>query len=150
MSMTDPQGGEARAGDLAARLAPLDLTARLHLIAREVPGRLVFTTSLGIEDQVLTHAIALAKLAGARIEIATLDTGRLFPETYDTGSRPRPPTASASSPTCPSGRRRKLSCATRASTASAARSPRGRPAAASARSSRSGGRLPAPPAGSPA
>ncbi|WP_163361146.1 phosphoadenosine phosphosulfate reductase domain-containing protein, partial [Escherichia coli] len=40
-----------------------------------------FTTSLGIEDQALTHALALAK---SRTEIVTLDTGRLFPETYDT------------------------------------------------------------------
>ncbi|HEV7872869.1 MAG TPA: phosphoadenylyl-sulfate reductase, partial [Enterovirga sp.] len=36
--------------------------------------------SLGIEDQALTHALALAK---SRTEIVTLDTGRLFPETYD-------------------------------------------------------------------
>lgn len=84
MSLMDPREVEARAGALATRLAALDLPARLALIAREVPGRLVFTTSLGIEDQVLTHAIAMAKLAGTRIEIATLDTGRLFPETYET------------------------------------------------------------------
>ena len=84
MSLTDSRAAEAQAGELAVRLAPLDLPARLDLIAREVPGRLVFTTSLGIEDQVLTHAVALAKLAGTRIEIATLDTGRLFPETYET------------------------------------------------------------------
>ncbi len=58
MSLTDQK--TAAADDLARRLAPLDLPARLALIAQEVPGRLVFTTSLGIEDQVLTHAIALA------------------------------------------------------------------------------------------
>ncbi|GJD34349.1 phosphoadenylyl-sulfate reductase [Methylobacterium aerolatum] len=86
MSLTDPT---TAADDLGRSLAPLDLQDRLTLIAREVPGRLVFTTSLGIEDQVLTHALAMAKLAGARgddgrVEIATLDTGRLFPETYDT------------------------------------------------------------------
>ncbi|GEP11419.1 phosphoadenylyl-sulfate reductase [Methylobacterium gnaphalii] len=65
---------------LAERLAGLDLTGRIRLVEAEIPGRLVFTTSLGIEDQVLTHAIALAK---GRTEIVTLDTGRLFPETYD-------------------------------------------------------------------
>jgi phosphoadenosine phosphosulfate reductase len=65
---------------LAARLAGLDLIARIRLVEAEVSGRLVFTTSLGIEDQVVTHAIAMAK---GRTEIVTLDTGRLFPETYD-------------------------------------------------------------------
>ncbi len=65
---------------LAAAMAPLSLIARVRLVAARVPGRLVFTTSLGIEDQVLTHAIAHA---GSRVEIVTLDTGRLYPETYD-------------------------------------------------------------------
>lgn len=66
------------AAALTAELAGLDLEGRLTRIAA-LPGRKVFTTSLGIEDQVLTAAIARA---GARaIEIATLETGRLFPET---------------------------------------------------------------------
>ena len=43
------------------------------------PGTVLFTTSFGIEDQVLTHMIFENKI---RISIATLDTGRLFPETY--------------------------------------------------------------------
>ncbi|MDP4024211.1 phosphoadenylyl-sulfate reductase [Methylobacterium sp. NEAU 140] len=80
--MTRPDRSAADA--LAERLAGLDLTARLHAMAAQVPGRLVFTTSLGIEDQALTHALAMAKLAGSRVEIVTLDTGRLYPETYDT------------------------------------------------------------------
>ena len=71
---------ERAAQDLAAALAGLDLKARIALIEATVPGRLVFTTSLGIEDQALTHALAMAK---GRTEIVTLDTGRLFPETYD-------------------------------------------------------------------
>ncbi|GJE43121.1 phosphoadenylyl-sulfate reductase [Methylobacterium soli] len=65
---------------LAAAMAGLDLRQRIALVEAEIPGRLVFTTSLGIEDQALTHALALAK---SRTEIVTLDTGRLFPETYD-------------------------------------------------------------------
>lgn len=40
----------------------------------------VFATSLGQEDQVLTHLIATS---GLDIPIFTLDTGRLFPEAYD-------------------------------------------------------------------
>jgi phosphoadenosine phosphosulfate reductase len=43
----------------------------------------VFSTSFGIEDQVVTHMIASQQLP---IEIFTLDTGRLFPETYSTWS----------------------------------------------------------------
>jgi phosphoadenosine phosphosulfate reductase len=57
----------------------LSLSERLAHIAA-LPGRKVFTTSLGLEDQVLTHLIFTQNLP---IEIVTLDTGRLFPETYD-------------------------------------------------------------------
>lgn len=63
---------------LAARLAALDLPARLVAIRDATPGRLVFTTSFGLEDQVLAHAIATS---GVDVELVTLDTGRLFPET---------------------------------------------------------------------
>ncbi|ABY30629.1 phosphoadenylyl-sulfate reductase [Methylorubrum extorquens] len=68
------------AGDLAEAMAGLDLRGRIRLVEDRIPGRLVFTTSLGIEDQALTHALALNK---GRTEIVTLDTGRLYPETYD-------------------------------------------------------------------
>ncbi|WP_425228922.1 phosphoadenylyl-sulfate reductase [Sphingomonas sp.] len=52
-----------------------------RLIARAPAAddaRWVFTTSFGLEDQAITHAIATAGLA---VEIVTLDTGRLFAET---------------------------------------------------------------------
>lgn len=61
----------------------MGLNARLRRIAeaaREAGGEAVFTTSFGLEDQALTHAIADS---GAAIRLRTLDTGRLFPETYD-------------------------------------------------------------------
>lgn len=64
---------------LDAELASLDLTGRLSRIAA-LGGRVVFTTSLGIEDQVITAAIGLGRLP---IEVATLETGRLFQETVD-------------------------------------------------------------------
>ena len=44
------------------------------------PGRVAFASSLGLEDQVLTALIAAAQID---IPIFTLDTGRLYPETYD-------------------------------------------------------------------
>ena len=43
------------------------------------PGKVMFTTSFGIEDQVITHIIFENNIP---IEVITLDTGRLFPETY--------------------------------------------------------------------
>ena len=48
------------------------------------PGKVIFTTSFGVEDQVITHKIFSNNL---NIKIITLDTGRLFPETYDVFSK---------------------------------------------------------------
>lgn len=58
-----------------------DLAGRVADIARAVPGRVAFSTSLGLEDQAILHAIAES---GAGVDVFTLDTGRLFPETLDT------------------------------------------------------------------
>ncbi|HEX2727194.1 MAG TPA: phosphoadenylyl-sulfate reductase [Beijerinckiaceae bacterium] len=65
---------------LSALGAATSLAERLARIRREVTGRIVFTTSFGLEDQVLADAIFTS---GHDIEVVTLDTGRLFPETYD-------------------------------------------------------------------
>jgi len=43
-------------------------------------GKITFASSLGLEDQVLTHMITSID---PEVNIFTLDTGRLFPETYD-------------------------------------------------------------------
>jgi phosphoadenosine phosphosulfate reductase len=64
---------------LAPRLAPLDLDHRLQLVREFIPGQIVFTTSFGIEDQFITHSIFTQ---GLDIDVVTIDTGRLFPETY--------------------------------------------------------------------
>lgn len=55
----------------------------LRLLTGAFPGRVVFSTSFGIEDQVITHHILSADLP---ISIFTLDTGRLFAETYSVWS----------------------------------------------------------------
>ncbi len=70
---------------LQARLAFADgLAGRLAVLLSGPFARIVLTTSFGLEDQVLTHAAAAAMAAtGRTIRFATLDTGRLFPETYD-------------------------------------------------------------------
>ena len=52
---------------------------RLRSLRASVPGRIVFTTSFGIEDQAIAHLILTD---GLKIDVVTLDTGRLFPSTY--------------------------------------------------------------------
>jgi phosphoadenosine phosphosulfate reductase len=81
-----PRGTEplqASADRLADGFATLDLFGRLATARREIAGRIVFTTSFGLEDQAITHAILSQDLP---IEIVTLDTGRLFPQTYQVWS----------------------------------------------------------------
>ena len=58
-----------------------NLEENLKLIAEGINKKIVFSTSFGIEDQVILHAILSQKIKN--IEIFTLDTGRLFPETYE-------------------------------------------------------------------
>jgi phosphoadenosine phosphosulfate reductase len=67
----------AAALDLISGATPLE---RLRALRAAVTGRIVFTTSFGIEDQAIAHLIFTDKLD---IEVVTLDTGRLFPSTYD-------------------------------------------------------------------
>lgn len=75
--------GPETAAILDAELADLDLAGRIAHLAAHARAP-VFTTSLGIEDQVLLDAIARAdRSAGGRIRIVTLETGRLFAETLD-------------------------------------------------------------------
>jgi phosphoadenosine phosphosulfate reductase len=52
----------------------------LAFLANEYKDKVVFSTSFGQEDQVITALIAKNNLP---ITIFTLDTGRLFQETYD-------------------------------------------------------------------
>lgn len=52
----------------------------LEFLANEYKDKVVFSTSFGQEDQVITALIAKNELP---ITIFTLDTGRMFQETYD-------------------------------------------------------------------
>jgi phosphoadenylyl-sulfate reductase (thioredoxin) len=70
----------SRAERLRAVLQSLSPVERIARFRSEVGGRIVFTTSFGLEDQVILHLIAEQAVD---IDIVTLDTGRLFPETYD-------------------------------------------------------------------
>ena len=57
---------------------------RLEILVSAFKGKIIFTTSFGIEDQVITHKIFTNNLD---IKVVTLDTGRLFPETYEVFSQ---------------------------------------------------------------
>ena len=61
----------------AIKALPIDEV--LSLVAGQFPGKVVFSTSFSFEDQAISHLILHNRLP---IKIFTLDTGRLFPETY--------------------------------------------------------------------
>lgn len=67
------------ADDFTIDFAGLTMAERLRRTRAATQGRIVFTTSFGLEDQAITHEIFAQALA---IDVVTLDTGRLFPETY--------------------------------------------------------------------
>jgi phosphoadenosine phosphosulfate reductase len=67
--------------ELQSAFAELPVIDALHLTASLFPGKTKFSSSLGQEDQVLTDIIASNKIP---INIFTIDTGRMFNETYDT------------------------------------------------------------------
>jgi phosphoadenosine phosphosulfate reductase len=68
------------ANELNKILSGLSPLEGLKWVAEHFPKSVKFSTAFGIEDQVVTHLIAKNNIA---VEIFTLDTGRLFQETYD-------------------------------------------------------------------
>ncbi|GAB1406004.1 phosphoadenylyl-sulfate reductase [Lentimicrobium sp.] len=69
-----------RAEVLNNQLAGKPAAAVLKYFLNDFDGKVAFSSSLGAEDQVITHIIAGIN---ASASIFTLDTGRLFQETYD-------------------------------------------------------------------
>jgi phosphoadenosine phosphosulfate reductase len=65
---------------LLEKTVNLSIEETLAFLANEYKDKVVFSTSFGQEDQVITALIAKNDLP---ITIFTLDTGRLFQETYD-------------------------------------------------------------------
>jgi phosphoadenosine phosphosulfate reductase len=55
----------------------------LMALTKEAPGQVVFSTSFSWEDQLISHFIFSNNIP---INVFTLDTGRMFPETYSTWS----------------------------------------------------------------
>ena len=65
-------------------VANLTIVQSLAWLVREYENQVIFSTSFGVEDQIIAHLILTEKLP---ISIFTLDTGRLFAETYTLWSR---------------------------------------------------------------
>ena len=74
------QVSEEYAADMLEALNALDWHGRLAVLTKDSGFlNIAFSTSFSLEDQLITHDIASNKLP---IRIFTLDTGRLFEETY--------------------------------------------------------------------
>ncbi|UYZ58741.1 phosphoadenylyl-sulfate reductase [Hymenobacter latericus] len=75
---------DAQVAQIRQQLIGADALDTLRLIATEFTGKAAFSTSFGLEDQVIAHLIFAHDLP---IEVFTLDTGRNFQETYATWSK---------------------------------------------------------------
>jgi len=65
--------------ELTSRLTGKAIVDQFRILVSLFPGKVIFTTSFGMEDQVISHLIFKNNIP---VEVITLDTGRLFPETY--------------------------------------------------------------------
>jgi phosphoadenosine phosphosulfate reductase len=87
-NFSHPAPAAAPGAELAARwqeaLAGWPAAEVLKLLTGYFPGGVCFSTSFSFEDQVITDIICRAQAA---VSFFTLDTGRLFPETYGAWSR---------------------------------------------------------------
>ncbi len=66
---------------LLAQIESKPIEEAIRLLVQVYPGKVAFSTSFGHEDQVVTDIIFRNKL---EVRVFTLDTGRLFEETYQT------------------------------------------------------------------
>ncbi|MCU0364014.1 MAG: phosphoadenylyl-sulfate reductase [Bacteroidales bacterium] len=73
-----------RLEELKDELESLPVSGKLKKLAGMYQEEIIFTSSFGIEDQVITDIIFRNDI---NITVATLDTGRLFPETYKVFSK---------------------------------------------------------------
>jgi phosphoadenosine phosphosulfate reductase len=75
---------QKRVDELNEIVKSLDNVEALKFLATQYNGKIVFTTSFGYEDQVITDMLFKNDID---IKVVTLDTGRLFKETYKTYSQ---------------------------------------------------------------
>src|SRR5688572_23949103 len=64
---------------ISSRQSSASIDDSILELTEDFPGQVTFSTSFGFEDQVISHIILSNKIP---VSIFTLDTGRLFPETY--------------------------------------------------------------------
>ncbi|MEO8174922.1 MAG: phosphoadenylyl-sulfate reductase [Sediminibacterium sp.] len=64
---------------LNTQIESVSITEALAILSAAFPGKTTFSSSFSFEDQLITHTILQSELP---ISIFTLDTGRLFAETY--------------------------------------------------------------------
>ncbi|MFD1186042.1 phosphoadenylyl-sulfate reductase [Pontibacter rugosus] len=69
----------AKLDTLRTALSQIPAEEGLRILAQEFQGSIAFSSSLGVEDQLVTHYIFENNLP---IRVFTLDTGRLFNESY--------------------------------------------------------------------
>ena len=66
--------------EIIEKIEGSSLVESIDIVAKLLPGEVVFSSSLGQEDQVITDAISKNNIP---VKIFTLDTGRMFNETYE-------------------------------------------------------------------
>ena len=69
---------------ISAKINPLDIVESITNLANDFVGEVAFSTSFSWEDQAIAHLIFSNQLP---VDVFTLDTGRMFAETYSTWSR---------------------------------------------------------------
>ncbi len=83
MSMTEVLNSN-QVPTLIQQIKDLSVESAIGVFVHSFPGKVTFSTSFSYEDQVITDIIQTNNLP---VSLFTLDTGRLFPETYSTWSR---------------------------------------------------------------
>ncbi len=68
---------------LAERLGSMTIDDAFDYLSTEFKGETIFSTSFGKEDQAISHILFSGNYP---VSVFTLDTGRLFPETYSVWS----------------------------------------------------------------
>ena len=80
MEQTAKNKQQANTDELQAKLTNKTIVENLTFLADSFKGKVDFSTSLGQEDQVITDLIFRNNID---IQVFTLDTGRLFNQTYE-------------------------------------------------------------------
>ena len=78
-----PKSHQNHITEIADMANVLPIAEVIKKLAEQFPGQVTFSTSFSFEDQVITHFILSNQLP---VNIFTLDTGRLFGETYSVWS----------------------------------------------------------------